>query len=349
MSYLDLKGLTKRYEGQTAVADLSIAIAKGEFVALLGPSGCGKTTTLQMIAGFVQPTQGSIVLDGRDITLLPANKRGLGIMFQSYALFPHMTVAANVAFGLEMRGLRREEVDARVKAALDLIQLGKLGGRYPKELSGGQRQRVALARAIVIEPQLLLLDEPLGALDAKLREDMQVELRALQHKIGVTTIMVTHDQEEAMTLADRVVVMNHGRIEQMGSPSALYERPETRFVSTFLGKTNLFQGQGSGRAVRIDGVDLPSSEADLAGPVDYMIRPEKITLTSSGAGYLDARVLSALFVGDHWLVVASTKIGKFLVRRPNDGGAVPVEGDEVGLHWDPVHSRALAGTGGAAS
>lgn len=349
MSFLDLQGLTKLYDGHAAVADLSISIRKGEFVALLGPSGCGKTTTLQMVAGFVNPTNGNIVLDGRDITGVPANKRGLGIMFQSYALFPHMSVAANVAFGLEMRGLPRKEIDVKVKEALELIQLGKLGARYPKELSGGQRQRVALARAIVVQPQLLLLDEPLGALDAKLREDMQVELRSLQHKIGVTTIMVTHDQEEAMTLADRVVVMNHGKIEQMGSPTELYERPTTRFVSSFLGKTNLFQGQGKGRIVTIGGIDLPSSESGLTGAVDYMIRPEKISLVAPGVGNIDARIESSLFVGDHWLVVASTEIGRFMMRRPNDGQSMSAENEAVGLSWDPIHARTLAHSAGEGS
>lgn len=234
MAFLELQGLVKQYGDFTAVAKCDLSIAKGEFVCLLGPSGCGKTTTLQMVAGFTQPTNGRILLDGRDITQVKPNQRGLGIVFQSYALFPHMNVAQNVAFGLEMRGVEKSERARRVNETLELVHLAAFSERFPKELSGGQRQRVAMARALVIQPPVLLLDEPMGALDAKLREEMQIELRALQHRLGITTIMVTHDQAEAMTLADRVVLMNRGHIEQVDRPFEMYEQPNGRFSSTFL-------------------------------------------------------------------------------------------------------------------
>ena len=263
MSFLELKGLSKRYDGVLAVADCNLTIAEGEFVCLLGPSGCGKTTTLQMIAGFVEPTSGSILLDGADITHVKPSQRGLGIVFQSYALFPHMTVGENVAFGLEMRKVDAAERRRRVADALELVHLGPMAARYPRELSGGQRQRVALARALVIQPPVLLLDEPMGALDAKLREEMQIELRALQHRVGITTIMVTHDQAEAMTLADRVVLMNKGRVEQVGRPFEMYEHPNGRFSSTFLGKANVFEAvRDSARGpVQVQGYELPCDDA----------------------------------------------------------------------------------------
>jgi putative spermidine/putrescine transport system ATP-binding protein len=225
MSFLVIDGLSKSYGDVHALVDLNLQVAKGEFIGLLGPSGCGKTTTLQALAGFVQPTRGRIVLDGRDITRLDANQRGLGIVFQSYALFPHMTVAQNVAFGLEMRGLSRSDCSTRVGRMLDLVHLQDLAQRYPRELSGGQRQRVAVARALVIEPPMLLLDEPLSNLDAKLREAMQFELRRIQRKLGTTTIMVTHDQAEALSISDRVVVMHAGRVQQIDAPHKLYEHP----------------------------------------------------------------------------------------------------------------------------
>ncbi|MBU6490488.1 MAG: ABC transporter ATP-binding protein, partial [Burkholderiales bacterium] len=226
MSFLTLADVSKSFGAMHAVTDLNLSVEKGEFVSLLGPSGCGKTTTLQMIAGFVQTTSGRIVLDGRDITEMKPNQRGLGIVFQSYALFPHMTVAQNVSFGLEMRRVSKKESDERVREALALVRLEALAQRFPRELSGGQRQRVALARAIVIAPPVLLLDEPMSNLDAKLREEMQFELRAIQRRIGTTTIMVTHDQSEALSISDRVVVMEAGRITQVDTPYRAYERPE---------------------------------------------------------------------------------------------------------------------------
>ena len=240
--YLVLGGLTKRFGDTLAVNGLDLSIRKGEFVSLLGPSGCGKTTTLQMIAGFIEPTSGSVTLDGQDLLRVPPRARGLGIVFQSYALFPHMTVAGNVAFGLEMRGLPRRERENRVREALALVGLEPFAARLPRQLSGGQQQRVALARALVIRPSLLLLDEPLSNLDAKLREEMRDELRAIQRQTGATTILVTHDQAEAMALSDRIVVMNHGRAEQVASPQDVYAKPATPFVAQFLGRINHLRG-----------------------------------------------------------------------------------------------------------
>jgi len=231
MTFLRLERISKLYGDVAAVADLDLTVERGEFVSLLGPSGCGKTTTLQMIAGFVPASTGQILLDGRDLTTVKPNRRGLGVVFQSYALFPHMTVADNVAFGLEMRRVAKPERARRVAEALALVHLDHLADRYPRALSGGQRQRVALARALVIEPPVLLLDEPLSNLDAKLREAMQFELRQIQRRTGTTTIMVTHDQSEALSISDRVVVMERGRITQIDQPYRMYEHPRSRFIS----------------------------------------------------------------------------------------------------------------------
>jgi putative spermidine/putrescine transport system ATP-binding protein len=254
-------------------------------VALLGPSGCGKTTTLRMIAGLVEPSAGEILLDDRPITRLPAHRRNVGMLFQNYALFPHMSVAENVAFGLEARRVGRDARAARVAAALQLVQLGDYGARMPAQLSGGQQQRVALARALVIQPTLLLLDEPLGALDKSLRQEMQVELRALQRRLGITTVLVTHDQDEALTMADRIAIMRDGRLEQTGSPAEVYQRPVSRFVASFLGAANFFHGRidqvGAGSArVAVNGgalLTLPVTRP-LGSPVSVALRPEMVTV-----------------------------------------------------------------------
>ncbi|MBV8650740.1 MAG: ABC transporter ATP-binding protein, partial [Alphaproteobacteria bacterium] len=255
MSFLILDRLTKSYGDFTAVDGLSLAVSQGEFLSLLGPSGCGKTTTLQMIAGFVAPSAGAITLDGADLLKVKPSRRGLGIVFQSYALFPHMTVAENVAFGLETQRVPRPEREKRVADILALVGLAAFADRYPRRLSGGQQQRVALARALVIKPRVLLLDEPLSNLDAKLREEMQIELRQIQRTIGTTTILVTHDQAEAMALSDRVVVMNKGKAEQIAPPDEAYEHPASAFVASFLGKTNVLPGEVSlaaeGRVLRV--------------------------------------------------------------------------------------------------
>src|SRR4029453_8347176 len=242
MGFLSLEGLSKRFGTHPAGDGLTLGVEKGEFVSLLGPSGCGKTTTLQMIAGFVEATSGAVTLEGRDLLAMKPAQRGLGIVFQSYALFPHLTAAENVAFGLEMQKVPQGEREARVKQTLNLVGLTAFADRFPRRMSGGQQQRIALARALVIQPRILLLDEPLSNLDAKLREDMQIELRQIQRTLGTTTILVTHDQSEAMALSDRIAVMNQGRVEQIAPPHDAYERPATPFVASFLGRTNLVEG-----------------------------------------------------------------------------------------------------------
>jgi len=351
MSFLELRGLTKRYDGVAAVLDFDLGVERGEFVSLLGPSGCGKTTTLQMVAGFVQPTEGAILLDGRDITPIKPSQRGLGIVFQSYALFPHMTVVDNVAFGLEMRRVGKAERRQRVDEALALVHLEAFAQRYPREMSGGQRQRVALARALVIKPPVLLLDEPLGALDAKLRHDMQIELRALQHHLGVTTIMVTHDQEEAMTLSDRVILMDQGRIEQTGHPYEMYERPNGRFASTFLGKANVFAGtrDAASARVRVGPHELPAPDDAASGSVDYVVRPEKLRFVDVGEAVLCGTIEARAFLGNYWLFQVATDIGPVQLTLPNMGLPDANEGDAVGLAWSPQHARVLPRGAGAAA
>jgi putative spermidine/putrescine transport system ATP-binding protein len=340
MAFLELQNLGKTYGELVAVEDCSLSIAQGEFVCLLGPSGCGKTTTLQMIAGFVAPTAGRIRLDGADITDLHPNKRGLGIVFQSYALFPHMTVAANVAFGLEMRRVAAKERAARVAETLELVHLSHLADRYPRQLSGGQRQRVALARALVIRPPVLLLDEPMGALDAQLREEMQIELRALQRKVGITTIMVTHDQAEAMTLADRVVLMNKGAIEQIAAPFDMYEHPNGRFASTFLGKANVLAGTASGKAISVGDWRLPMVAGSVQGAVHYIVRPEKLAFASDG-GIVRGRIGARVFLGQHWLYQIDTPLGVLQLTEANIGAPSAAEGDDVGLTWSAEYVRVI--------
>src|SRR4051794_32025668 len=243
MARLQLSNLSKRYGDQTAVADVTLDVADGEFLVLLGPSGCGKTTTLRMIAGFVEPSGGTATIGGKDVTHLPPWRRNTGMVFQSYALFPHMTVAENVAFGLEMRKLAKADVASRVKEVLRLVRLDVYAQRYPRQLSGGQQQRVALARALAVRPDVLLLDEPLSNLDAKLREEVRIEIRELQRQLGLTAIMVTHDQEEALTVADRLVVMADGEIRQIGSQRDLYEHPADQFVANFVGRSTFLTGR----------------------------------------------------------------------------------------------------------
>ena len=341
MSFLRLKGLACRYGDIFAVRHLDLEVRQGEFVSLLGPSGCGKTTTLQMIAGFVRPSAGSVEMDGRDLADVPPNRRGMGIVFQSYALFPHMTVEANVAFGLEMRRVGKPDRRARVQRALEQVHLDHLARRYPRQLSGGQQQRVALARALVIEPRLLLLDEPMSNLDAKLREDMQLELRRLQRGLGITTVMVTHDQTEAMALSDRIAVMRAGRIVQVDTPQLAYERPADEFASTFLGKSNTLRGQVVPGGVALGGTVLPAATAGRSGKVLCTLRPEKIRLTHEG-GRLEGRVLSRIFLGNHWLFQVGTGLGELLVYRQNAGGFLPEEGGAVGLDWDDAALLVLA-------
>lgn len=342
MSYLVLTGLQKSYGLAQAVQDVNITVAKGEFVSLLGPSGCGKTTTLQMIAGFVEPTSGAIQLDGVDLLRLPPSQRGLGIVFQSYALFPHMTVSQNVAFGLEMRKFPRGEVRKRVTDALALVGLADKGERFPRQMSGGQQQRVALARALVIRPSMLLLDEPLSNLDAKMREEMQIELRQIQRELGTTTILVTHDQQEALALSDRIVVMNAGQVEQVGTPLDVYERPATPFVASFLGTTNVFRGVGNGMQVCFAGHHVPVARM-VAGPVEFTVRPEKLVLLQPGAGGLPGMVKTRVFQGGHWLYQVETPAGRTIVIRQNDGTATPGEGEAVVLGFDAAYVQIRTG------
>ncbi len=338
--YLRLEQLGKRYGETAAVEGVDLSIAQGEFISLLGPSGCGKTTTLQMIAGFVAPSTGRILLEGRDLTPVPPEKRGLGIVFQSYALFPHMTVAQNVAFGLDMRRVDPGEKRRRVQDALDLVHLGAHAGRYPRELSGGQRQRVALARALVIAPPVLLLDEPLSNLDAKLREQMQDELRAIQRQVGTTTIMVTHDQAEALAISDRVVLLNAGRVVRIDTPHDVYEDPRATFAAHFIGQTNLITGQldvrGDVAVLDAQGHRLAGTAAHATaagGPATFSLRPERIRLTSATAGRVAGRVGQRSFHGNHWVITVATALGELRVLVSNDGVAAANDGDAVGLDW----------------
>ena len=345
MTYLVLNSLTKRYGAAAVVDGLSLSIAQGEFVSLLGPSGCGKTTTLQMIAGFVEPTSGSIVLNGKELRNVPANRRGLGIVFQNYALFPHMTAAQNVGFGLEMQGVSTAECADRVADILKLVGLTHLADRYPARMSGGQQQRVALARALVIKPGVLLLDEPLSNLDAKLREEMQLELRSIQRTLGTTTLLVTHDQSEALALSDRIVVMNQGRVEQIAEPFAAYEQPKSEFVGGLLGKANIFKTQPETSAatpsIRIGEAVLPLEGATiLLGSV--LVRPEKILFTEPQPSALPGIMKTRVFQGNHWLCQVSTSVGEVLVIRQNDGLAVPEEGAPVHLRWRAQDMRPVA-------
>ncbi len=289
---LDIDGLTHRYGAFAAVDDVTLAVRAGEIVALLGPSGCGKTTLLRVIAGFIRQASGRVLIGGKAIDDLPANRRSVGIVFQNYALFPHMTVGENVAYGLAARGQARGKIAARVEAMLAAVQLAHLKGRMPRQLSGGQQQRVALARALAIEPSILLLDEPFGALDKNLRLDMQIEIKRLQRQFRLTAILVTHDQDEAMSIADRIAVMNRGRIEQLDTPTAIYDRPATPFVNSFIGTTNIFEavveaaGNGQARVRLAAGAELTvPAEANFAAgqAVLVSIRPEQLALFADPA------------------------------------------------------------------
>jgi putative spermidine/putrescine transport system ATP-binding protein len=331
-----LERVEKSFDGKTRVVDrVDLLVQPGEFFALLGPSGCGKTTTLRMIAGFEIPDDGHIRVGGEDVTDMPVHRRDMGMIFQSYALFPHRTVAENVAFGLRMRGIDRSEIEERVTQALRLVALEGYEDRSPAQLSGGQQQRVALARAIVIRPRVLLCDEPLAALDRKLRQSMQFELKSLQQELGVTTIFVTHDQEEAMTISDRIAVMNAGRIEQIGTPREIYDRPTTRFVADFIGEINLFEGEWNDGGFIIDGKVLPAPATAQTGKATMAIRPERMHLTQNVETALKGRVRTSTFVSGQMIYHIALENGRELtVKEANTAVARPIDA-QVGVDWDP--------------
>ncbi|MBK0417655.1 ABC transporter ATP-binding protein [Leucobacter sp. CSA1] len=338
---LRLSGLVKRYGGTAAVENVDLHIESGEFLTLLGPSGSGKTTTLSMIAGFTEPTGGSVVCDGREITSVPPHKRGLGMVFQNYSLFPHLTVRENVEFPLRQRGVSKPERARRALEALELVELHGRANAKPGQLSGGQQQRVALARALVFEPQLLLMDEPFGALDRALRERLQIELRRLHHELGITVVFVTHDQEEALTLSDRIAVFNEGRIEQVGTPEELYERPATLFVARFIGESNALSGAtANGRFVSDGGVVIPAPEAP-DGPSTAIIRPERIRVADAPADApVDASACATTgaihdvtYLGAQRRIEIITDDGPIIVRTGTEHGA-PGSGRTVHVRWD---------------
>ncbi|MBL8839424.1 MAG: ABC transporter ATP-binding protein [Alphaproteobacteria bacterium] len=338
-----LKGIEKRFGLVTAVRGLDLAVAQGEFVTLLGPSGCGKSTTLGLIAGFFPPDAGEIYLGGRHVENLPPFARDIGVVFQDYALFPHMTVAQNVAFGLKMRRVDRAEINARVEEALDLVKLGGLGSRRPLQLSGGQRQRVALARALVVRPTVLLLDEPLSNLDLKLREEMRAEIAALQRRLAITTVFVTHDQGEALAMSDRIAVMNAGAIEQIGRPTEIYERPATRFVADFIGRTNVMPATvGAAGSTQVSLVTVQGATIEVATAHSLAtgarallaVRPERATLATApvaDALSLRAEVTQILYLGASREIHLTLDDGPaVIVDLANDGREPPIEiGDRV--------------------
>jgi spermidine/putrescine transport system ATP-binding protein len=335
-----LDTVTKRFEDVVAVDALTLEVPRGSFFALLGPSGCGKTTTLRMIGGFEEPTGGTIYLGESDVTGLPPYKRDVNTVFQSYALFPHLSLFENVAFGLKRRGVKGNEVRERVLEILDLVQLSGMERRKPRQLSGGQQQRVALARALVNRPRVLLLDEPLGALDLKLRKEMQLFIKGLQHELGITFIHVTHDQEEAMTMADSIAVMSDGHIEQLGSPDDLYERPATPFVARFLGVSNLLEGEalGDGTVRLEDGTVVRAPAASgRTGPVAVGIRPEKIRLGRTDENALSGEVTERAYIGVSTQYIVSTTHGAITVYVQNSeaGAASANTGDQTTISWSP--------------
>lgn len=322
---LELEGVAKAFGGVPALEDISLGAAAPEFVCLLGPSGCGKTTLLRLIAGLTAPDAGRIRLDDADLSHTPARQRGFGIVFQAYSLFPNMTVAANVGYGLRIRGEPAARITARVAELLELIQLPQLADRYPWQLSGGQQQRVALARAVAVEPKLLLLDEPLSALDAKVRVELRAEIRALQKRLGILTIMVTHDQEEALTLADRIVCMQKGRIAQIGTPQDLYHRPVSRFVADFMGISNLIDV----KTAQAFAPALLSDRQPAAGSI-ACVRPEDIVVAAPGSG---ARVKSVQFLGNISRLTLDWPGGELIVEQPGETALTP--GTPVGVEFSP--------------
>jgi len=349
MASVEVKNLYRTFGSHKALDNVSARFADGGFYALLGPSGSGKTTLLRMIGGFDYPDAGQIEMDGDSVERVPLEKRQIGMVFQNYALFPNMSVAENVAFGLDVRGIQRAESAARVQAALDLVQLGKLGGRRPHQLSGGQRQRVALARAIVIQPRVLLLDEPLGALDKALRVDMQIELKRIQREIGITTIFVTHDQEEALVMADRIGILRDGKLVEEGTPEEIYNRPKTLFSATFLGDANIFSGTwsaaglvtSSGTVLRVD----EAAALQTGQALQCAIRPERIRLQTGEEALLDnslrGTIIRRIFAGGSSTVTVDCGGIAMRVVVPNAGSTPLADGDAVVLTWSGDSTVAL--------
>jgi spermidine/putrescine transport system ATP-binding protein len=350
---IGLEGVSKRFGGVGAVDDVSLEIAEGEFFSLLGPSGCGKTTTLRMVAGFERPDEGRIVLQGSDVTTVPANKRPVNMVFQQYALFPHMSVYDNVAFGLKVKKVPRAEHRSRIEEMLRVVSLEGLEKRRARQLSGGQQQRVALARALVNHPEALLLDEPLGALDVKLRKHMQLELKRIQHTLGTTFVYVTHDQEEALAMSDRIAVMNGGRVEQVGGPREIYERPRTAFVADFIGSLNAFDfrvdelvgdsavmrlGEQGRIVVPVDGGHRPGETLRVA------VRPERIQVGATpapGGSHLDGTVAEIVFLGMYTQFHVDTAAGRFVAHRLADESAALEPGARVELSWEAEQASLL--------
>jgi spermidine/putrescine transport system ATP-binding protein len=363
-----LVDVVKRFGDSNAVDHISLDVKDGEFFSLLGPSGCGKTTTLRMIGGFEQPTSGLIELQGQDVTWLPSYKRNVNTVFQSYALFPHLTIEENVAFGLRRKKVKDAEVKSRVTDMLKLVELPGFERRKPNQISGGQAQRVALARALINRPAVLLLDEPLGALDLKLRKQMQVELKRIQREVGITFIYVTHDQEEAMTMSDRIAVMNRGKYEQLGDPESLYERPQTRFVAGFLGVSNLLAGTVDGSADSFALIKLaddtrlrvPAGLIDGNSEIEVGIRPEKIRMNGledvipAAANQLDGVVTDVSYVGVSTQYIVASKGGiPMTIYEQNvqrtERGSLYRQGDAVRLSWLPEHTFVVRGSAPAAT
>jgi putative spermidine/putrescine transport system ATP-binding protein len=341
---VELQGVTKRYADHVAVRDLSFRVAAGEFVSLLGPSGSGKTTTLDMIAGFTPSTAGTITMDDRVLDHLPPHRRGIGVVFQHYALFPHMTIEQNIAFPLRQRRMVRTAIAARVAEVLDMVSLTGLGHRRPREISGGQQQRVAVARALAAQPRLLLMDEPLGALDKNLRQSLQTEISRLHRDLGITFVYVTHDQDEALALSDRVVVFNDGRVEQIGSPSELYDRPATLFVARFLGESNVLNGRldPAERVVVTPAGPLAAGTGALPGDAhaSIVVRPERCRIRDAAAAHepgtssVAATVRSVLHLGANWVVHVDLPDGTAMSARTMREGALTFRpGDPVQLTW----------------
>ena len=337
---IDLVNITKSYDGAAVLDDLNLYIRENEFLTLLGPSGCGKTTTLQILGGFEQPDKGQVIFDGQDITQLAPNKRQLNTVFQKYALFTHMTIAENIAFGLKIKKKSRNYIQDKIKYALKLVNLEGYENRTPDSLSGGQQQRIAIARAIVNEPKVLLLDEPLGALDLKLRQDMQYELIRLKNELGITFIYVTHDQEEALTMSDTIVVINQGYIQQIGTPEDIYNEPQNAFVADFIGDSNIIDGiMLQDKLVEILGAKFQCVDVGFGNnkPVDVVIRPEDVELGEPGSGTIDGVVTHLIFKGVHYEMEVQANGFEWLVQNTR---LFPV-GTKVSIHVDPFNIQIM--------